>query len=365
MVRRVNGISGFSLTSATDATVYGEGITTEFGEHKVGSIEVLRDGWNNLRWCISLERTHIYDTGILELEVVLSNFGVLRDDRTYPVTLRITGAEGTVWSQTITVAPQRAADGRIPFVIPVFDGKLNLPLHEGEYAVTAEFTEGAYAASGQKTFWVTSRSRHQRLDGIRVMTLDTHPSVERLLSSRGAHVTEYMAGEVTPGTVVFIGIPGALAQETADSLYAAAGAGAHVVFLNAAAARLNELPFAGRASHTAVHPRNWLYHYDGFIYGSSVMTGLQTRQVLDPEFYEDVFSDMYITGIIPDDISVTTFLIGSNAVTYTGTVSHGFQLGTFNHGDGFVTLNMLRLSETGTPAADRILVNLAAYGRSE
>jgi len=38
---------------------------------------------------------------------------------------------------------------------------------------------------------------------------------------------------------------------------------------------------------------------------------------------------------------------------------YGFQMGTFAHGSGRITLNTLKLNEAGTPAADKLLVNLA------
>lgn len=156
MIRSNPKICGYSLTMATDITYRGEGSIEGWANYKKDMTDALSDGWEDLRWCINFDRPHIYSHEPLRFILDLSNIGVLRD-RDYPATVRIRGAQGTVWRKDVVIRPVFDENGESAYVIPVLDETLSLRLPAGRYTVSAAMTGGAHPTCGERTFYVTDR----------------------------------------------------------------------------------------------------------------------------------------------------------------------------------------------------------------
>lgn len=358
MIRRVPGINGYSMTMSSDAGFRGEGVTNPWGEIKPDTTEMLQDNWSDLRWCVSVAQPHIYSNAPIELEVVLSNIGVLKE-REYPVILRITGEDGTVWKKELTITPKAEQDGELPIVIPVFDEDLMLALPGGTYTVTAEMTDGAYPTCGKATFYVTDTALPKISET--VLTLGVNEKISELLAAQGANVKEFSLAALSSDCTVLIGKT-TVDDETLQALYDAAEGGAHIVFLSPDAIKDGDslkLPFETSGKFTTYY--NWLYHFDGIVYDNAMTLGMQSRCLLDTQYYGQIYSCDYFENMpTPDDLSFVNLMAGFDGRSYNDMI-YGFQLGTYYYGEGYITLSSLNLSNVGSPETDLLLANIASY----
>ena len=133
--------------------------------HKTAMYDTIRDCWSDLRWCVNLDEYNVYSDGALDVDIRLSNFGVL-EDKDYTAVIRITGESGTLYKKTVTVHPAFDESGNADFSIPVLSESIALTsFTTGEYTISATLY-GAEATSGSKTFWVTQRSSLPQLSGL-------------------------------------------------------------------------------------------------------------------------------------------------------------------------------------------------------
>ena len=72
-------ISGYSMTQGADIGYRGEGILEGQMTHKTAMYDTIRDCWSDLRWCVNLDEYNVYSDGALDVDIRLSNFGVLED----------------------------------------------------------------------------------------------------------------------------------------------------------------------------------------------------------------------------------------------------------------------------------------------
>ncbi|MBE6636297.1 MAG: hypothetical protein E7618_00660 [Ruminococcaceae bacterium] len=380
-IRRVDRFSGYSMTMASDAEYKGEGIVGTFHEPKTTMADVMYDGWYDLRFCITVNHTVLWQEDLLELDIVLSDFGVLKEGQSYPIAVTLNGADGTVWSKTLTFVPRVGANGELPFATTLLNEKLPLrELPPGAYTIAAEFLAGAYATGGERTVYVRSRKELPTLGT--VYGKDLPHEVVSLLHACGAHVEASLPHRAPAGRVILVGSNSLYDRELTE-LYALAEAGAHVVILTPEAlirtaamksedegteridfslAKVNDIRVPFKAAGSLSHFGNWLYHYEYAVHESHATAGLPSRCLMDPEYYEQIWSNkLFRFTDVPQEPAVSGFLAGHDM---TGDLSFkcGFQLGTFTYGRGLITLNALRLIESvGSPVADLILCNLAAY----
>ena len=381
LIRRVDRFNGYSMCMATDAEYKGEGVLGSFHEPKASMADVMYDGWYDLRFCITVNHTALWQEDLLELDIVLSDFGVLKEGEVYPIAITLRSAEGTVWEKEICHCPQKAHDGRLPFAVKLLNEKIplrNLP--PGEYTIGAEFLSGAYATGGTRTVSIHSRKALPRLGTLYGKGLPN--DMVSLLSSRGALVADRLPYDEPSGQVILVGSAELYDHELTE-LYALAARGAHVVILRPEAlirtadmrqaveeeeridfslAKVDDIRVPFQKAGSLSHFGNWLYHYEYVVHGAPAMEGLPGRCLMDPEYYEEIWSNkLFRFTEIPDVPAVSGFLGGHDT---TGDLSFkcGFLLGSFRYGKGWITLNSLRLAESvGCPTADTILCNLAAF----
>lgn len=360
MIRSNPNISGYSLTMATDITYRGEGSIEGWANYKKDMTDALSDGWEDLRWCINFDRPHIYAHEPLRFILDLSNIGVLRD-REYPATVRIRGPQGTVWRKDVVIRPTFDENGESPYVIPVLDETLSLHLPAGRYTVSAAMTGGAHPTCGERTFYVTNQADFPSI-AKDVYYRGLPPSTVELLEAHGANMIELDEDNLPDGSTVLLG-GSSTSEEVLEKLFASAERGSHIIGLSRTAfgywGTLN-LPLEQTGSHKEMD--NWLYHFDSLVYENKLTEGLKAGDIMDPEYFESVMSKYYIANITPpDDPAFTNFFIGFDGgpgIDLRG----GVQLGTYSHGEGFITVNALSIMESiGTPVADRLLFNMVSY----
>ncbi len=47
--------------------------------HKAAMFDAMRDCWSDLRWCVNLDEYNVYSDETLDVDIRLSNFGVLEN----------------------------------------------------------------------------------------------------------------------------------------------------------------------------------------------------------------------------------------------------------------------------------------------
>jgi len=372
MIRRVEGYNGYSLTMSHDAGFRGEGIMEQGNYYKPGMTEMLQDQLRDLRFCITAEKTHLSCEEELDLEVVLSDIDVLKQDRDYEVTVRIVGRSGTVWSKQITV---RKGEG---VILPVLHEHIPLKgWQNGRYTVGAEIAEGAYATCGSCSFYLTDYAALPRLTG-KVGGVGLCDEISGHLTGAGATVVSEFTAEEMVGKAVFVGDT-ELSDTQRDALFAMAEQGAHLVFL--APWRLvraedrddsyRSLPYVIQTKNEAItmpigparlfKDAEWLYHHDSVVFDSPLTRGLQSECIWDAEYYDDVFDPHLISGApVPEELGIASFFAGM-AGPPEREFSCGYKLGRYGYGKGSVTLSTLKLSAP-SPVARAILINLADRG---
>lgn len=378
LIRRVDRFNGYSMTMATDTNLTGEGVMGMFHDVKPEMYDVMHDGWSDLRFCITVGHTVLYRHETLELDVVLSDLGVLSEGTAYPILISISGPNGVIWSKEIIYTPEKKPDGYPPFAADLIKEEISLQRFEqGEYLISAEFLSGARAYGNKRSIYVFDRNKLPTLQKIYAVGLDK--AVTELLLDQGAEVITGLPDSPVGHEVILVSC-----KERSDSelnaLYELARAGAHLVILDPEviirkSGTVKEdsqetidfsdpdvqnirVPFEKKGSLSEFG--NWLYHYEYVVHDSSVTNGLKTRCLMDPEYYEDVWSNrLFRFTCTPEYPSVSGFFAG-NDTTGDDSFKHGFLLGTFVYGKGKITLNSLRITESiGRPVADMILCNLS------
>ncbi len=361
MIRRNEGVNGHSMTMANDVGFRGEGILEPSNGIKPGVVEMLQESLDNLRFCITPEKTSLYAGQELEVEIVISNWNVLKVQE-YPVRIRVTGKSGTVFDKTVTVKPDSTSD----LIVPVFDGKIDTTdLKTGVYEISAEMLEGAHPSCGGVSVTITNKADLAKADG-KIYTLGLTNSAKNLLQAQGATIASYTKGLVVGDATILVGA-NVQNKEMLDDLYRAAREGAHVVFLDYRALGSTEttgipLPRTGKIEYFY----NWLYHFDGIIFDTAATKGMPSDCIMDTDYWGDVYSCYYFTNMsVPTDTAIATAFVGIDGAP-TRDFSGGFQLGTYAFGQGHLTVTTLNiLGAIGTPAADGLLMNLVNYEETE
>ncbi|MBO5649472.1 MAG: beta galactosidase jelly roll domain-containing protein [Clostridia bacterium] len=351
MLRRNDNLNGFSTTMAYDSHFRGEGLM-ESEYAKVDATEMFQEAMSDLRFCITVENPHIWSGDALDLEVVVSDWGVLKDQE-YPVVVRITSSNGTVWEKAVSIRP---GDGDI---IPVVDEVISTEGWEGgTYTVGAEFIQGAHANCGTLEFNIMDEDDIQPINKD-VYVYGLSDDALAILKKYGANVIEYHLGDDIGANTLLLGKK-YVSKKDRHYLDEAAAGGAHVVYLQYQILRSGKkivLPVGEFYIGTALE---WLYHHDDIVYDTDVTEGLQNNCILNAQYYDDIYSGSFIlSDTAPDEVHFATFYAGVS-LEGTGDLSAGYKLGTYQYGDGYITVNTLDLIDNiNSPVATKILCNLA------
>ncbi len=353
MIRRNGNVTGLGLTMAFDSDANNEGLIEQSGYAKSGVVDMLQESLSDLRFCITLENPHIWSGEDLDLEVVISDWGALKD-KDYPVLVRITSDYGTLWEKEVTIRPGDKD------VIPVIDEIIPTDgWGTGTYYVGAEILSGAHADCGVEEFYVTNEKDIQRIDKV-VYGYKLKDDVVSILEKYGATVIEYNWDKDIGDNVLIVG--GSVKRSDQQYLYNMIENGANVVMLKSQIFASNdEIRFPYMGSKEEANSSLYLYNQVGL--KTDVMSGLQTGCILEEKYYGDLIDYMHIFGTaaplaVPTVTHIATFTVGTQDDKFIG----GYMLGTYAIGKGSITMTSLNFDKGAeTPAGTAILCNLANY----
>ncbi len=365
MVRGNPKINGYNLTSIEDFWGGAEGIMNNFRDFKPGTLEVMREGWAPLRWCLLVNPTTAYAGQDLHVRVGLANLDVLPAGN-WDATLRIVGPRGEVWKQTVTAPVQ--ANG--PLAYTLFDQDVSIPhgeLPEGKYSLEAKLDGHANAAASRYDFTIVSRNSLPRISG-EVVVAGLPQNIQDLLKAQGARLRDFAADGNADRETILVG--GDFKGDAAAwrALYGHVAQGAHLVFLDEKVFKRGEdangwLAVAEKGGQNT--DAEWLYHKDCIAKtGSTVFAGLPAK-LMDPDEYGQMLANAhFFTAItVPDETAAVAIrsTLG-NRYEY----KDGVMIGTYKLGAGRFTINAFDLAGTiGHPATDRMVLNLVAAAQAD
>jgi hypothetical protein len=364
-------IVGHNLTSTMDSGWTGEGLWTIWRKFKPGVVDVINDGWAPLRWCLFVDPIHGYLGDKFTVEAVFANEDVLEPGE-YPVCFRIFGPTGIIWEKRTTVKIPESK----PFAVPVIKEEVVLNGPAGAYTFAAELEKGGWAPANRLTFYQTDKSSLPKLSET-VMQWGLSAEAQEWLAKKGVKCVPFT--EPKEREVILVGLPENATVTDWQSLAKAMAQGCTAVFINAQAFIEREegstvwrwLPLVnkGKARKFWGLFQFWdcLYHKECVAKEHPVFEGLQSRGIMDWDYYDQVMPIMIFEELdTPDDVAAASWATGyCDYRSETGYVC-GIQLATYNFGEGRFVLNTMQILEYlgEHPAADRLMLNLIKYARS-
>ena len=371
LVRANPQLCGYNLTGMLDHGLTGEGLWTYWRELKPLAADTLRDGWAPLRWCLSVTPGHGYAGQPIGLEAVLANEDVLPAGN-YPVTFRITGAQGIVWEQSdIVVIPQPPAGEHGPLAIPVLNTTVRHDMPAGEYIFAARLDHGGAPAGDRTPFRLSNAPESYPQDArISVSTWGLDTNAESWLVTAGLQLKRFTDGLQRTPEVILVGKPEASARTEWVELARQIARGSVAVFLSPDALQRGDdstfwLPLIRKGK--CRRSNDWLYHMECVAKGHPIFDGLQAGGILDWDYYDQVIGHASFTGQDkPDEIICAAFgpCIGSEEDAF---YSSGTMVASYRLGSGLFLLNTLNILDqvTSHPAADRLLLNLIRFAHKQ
>jgi len=365
LVRSNPRLCGYNITGCLDHAVTGEGLWTFWREWKPGIADALRDGWSPLRWCLFTEPWHAYRGRKMMVEAVIATEDVLPPGE-YPARFRIHGPTGVVWERQATLTiPQPEEGKRGPLAVPVLKEEIILDAPAGEYTFAASLERGGGPMGDRVKFFLSDEGALPKAnDGV---TLWGVPEpVGAWLAAHGVKCGQFARGVSVKGEVILVGVPENPADEDWADLVSRIKGGATAVFLDPRALRKGDdstfrLPLEKRGR--CYDFGDWLYHKECVGKRHPVFDGLQSGGILDWDYYDEVIPHAIFDGQdAPDDTAAAAFAVG---YCCPGGYASGFLIGSYKVGEGRIILNTMRILENvgRHPAADRLLLNLAAQAR--
>ncbi len=156
-------------------------------------------------------------------------------NRAFPARIKITGSTGTLYEQTVSLTPAFHENGFGTQVIELHADTVSLNVPTGTYTISAEFTNYAHPACGEKTVYVINKNDLPNLTGT-VYTADLSDAAVKTLRAAGA-ATQAFSGTASTGSVIVTG------GKVSDMMAKAAEGGATLIVLGADAD--SGLPVAG------------------------------------------------------------------------------------------------------------------------
>ncbi len=364
LVRSNPNLCGHSMTSMLDGTS-GEGIWSFWREPKPGIVDVMRDGWQPLRWCLFVDSLHGYANRPINIEAVLANEDVLQPG-TYPVTFRIWGKQGVVWERKVQMRlPAKGKSGFPPLAVSVLKASIRLDVAAGEYVFAACLEKGGVPAGDRRPFRLSQGAQLPRLNGA-VTVWGVEEKAQKWLERQGLF-TQPLNG-TTQGRVILVGIPKDVSKKSQwKLLLRCVKEGACAIFLDPlASGGTTRLPLRNKGRWVRIF--DWLYHKEAVAKNHPVFNGLPAPGILDWDFYDEVAGrQMLLDGDTPDTVIVAGFATGLSQLRGwkdTRSYNAGVLVGEYRLGKGCFILNGLPLLANldRHPAADRLLLNFLAYG---
>ncbi len=357
---------GYNLTGMLDHGYCGEGLWSFFREWKTGIVDVLRDGWAPLRWCLFVEPGHAFAGQPLRIEAVLANEDVLGPGE-YPANFRLFGAEGPVWEKQVTV--------RIPVPVPGEEGQLALTVLDeeislegqaaGRYVLSASLLRGGAPTGGRLAFRL-SEPCPVLPENTDVVILGVGQETRTWLEAHGAILHGWNEPRYGRTDLILVGgLPDPESPDSGpESLWERAEAGSTVLVLSPDVwtDELNcgtRLPFQQKSESGKI--LNWLYHMECVALPHPYFDGLPGKGMLDGDVYGTLIPNRFLRGgKPPDEVAAVSFAIG-----YPGPTGYdaGVLLAAYRHGAGRIVLNTFRILENlgKNPAADRMFFNLLTF----
>jgi hypothetical protein len=363
-------VNGFDVTSLNDCWGSGEGLMDNFQDFKPGQLEVLRQGWAPLRWSLLINSHHVYAGQSLHLRASLDNDHTLAAGN-YGATFTLEGKMGVVWRAQAPVTVGGAPDAPLAYL--VFEQDIAVPdVPAGTYTLRAVLNGSTAVAANTLDLTIARTDALPRLTGT-LTACGLDDDARRLLTAQGATVRDYIPGQEFNREVILVGKT--LGGEDARwrDLYARIARGAHAVFLSPrvfAGVRgekkepLHWLALAQRGE--LISEQEWLYHKEIVAKAQPEFAGLELR-LMTPEYYGQMLADApFFKDIAPPDqsaaVAIRCLADGASRFIYRD----GLTVGSYRYHSGHFTLNGLDvLGQLGHPAADRLLLNLAATAATD
>ena len=352
-------VTGYSMTSLGECGCtcggWGEGILDAAHEMKAGHLPVLQAGWARLGWTVLVNPRHAYAGQPVHVKVGMFNEDQLAPGA-YPARFTIAGPTGEVWRKEATVTVPGGE--KAPMCFGVLEEDVTVPgLVEGRYTLAATLVGVTNVAGGRLEFTVTQKEKHADLSKTTITVLGVDPRIKALLTSRGATVREFQAGQTFDREAIVVGA--APDAATWRALYQHIARGAHAVLLKPDT-RWFALPSWGKGGVDGAGA-GWLYRQEIIARNHPIFRDMPAK-VLMPDYYGPLLNGEYFNKIAVPDESVVIRLWCT--MSFRGQVmgTDGVIVGTYRHHAGKFTVNAFNLlGNLGMPAADRMLVNLAAH----
>ncbi len=353
------GVTGYSLTSlgsgAGAGGGNGEGILNPAQEIKADLLPVLQAGWAKLGWTLQVNPRHAYAGQPLHVGIGMFNEDQLAPG-SYPARFTISGPTGEVWRKEATVAVPGGDKAPLSFGVLGEDVKV-AGLAEGRYTLTATLLGATNPAGGRLEFSVTQKEKHADLSKTTITVLGVDPRVKELLTSRGATLREFQAGQTFDREAIFVGAAPDVA--TWRSLYQHIARGAHAILLSSDT-RWFALPSSGKGGVTG-GGSGWIYRQEIIARNHPIFRDMPAK-VLMPDYYGPLLNGEYFNKIAVPDESVVIRLWCTLSFRGEQFGTDGVIVGTYRHHAGKFTVNAFNLGgNLGMPAADRMVLNMAAH----
>ena len=350
-------MNGYSLTGHSDYWGYAEGVTDTFGEFKADHLAAMQAGWAKLKWCLLVHPMNVYAGQPFRVRAALANEDQLAPGN-YRVRLSISGPSGEAWCKETTIAIQGGVNPPLAYAVLDEDVK-PAGLVEGKHTLAATLV-GVPNAS-ERADWNSRSPRRQapRPDENHDHRAGSRAGVKDLLTSRGATLRDYVAGQSIDREVLVVGADVPNSAAAWRPLYQRISHSAHAVSRAGGPGRrsqeLNKW-LAVNKKGTRTKPNEWLYHSDTIAKKHPILNGLPAK-VMTPDSYGQLSGGEFFSGVAAPQQSVVMRLYCT-----MGTTWDGLMVGIYQHHAGKFTINAFDLvGNLGNPAADRMLLNMAAY----
>lgn len=369
LVRSNPRLCGYNLTGMLDHGLSGEGLWTYWRELKPLAADTLRDGWAPLRWCLFVTPSHGYAGRPVEIEAVLANEDVLAPGE-YPVTFRITGAQGTVWERkTVVNVPKPRKNDRGPLAIPVLKTTVRLKAPAGEYVFAARLERGG-APAGDRKIFAMADGRWLMKRGMTVTGWGLEKREAAWLRKQGVTLRAFADSPARTPDVILVGKPGTSERADWIDLARRVARGGVAVFLEPDAFKHGDdathwLPLARKGKRITV--ADWLYHKECVAKRHAVFEGLPAG-LLDWNYYEQAIGhDIFNGQDDPDEMICAAFYPCMLPWIAGTTYGSGAMIASYRLGSGRLILNTMKLLDQlgNNPAADRLLLNLTGYAHAK
>lgn len=366
LIRSNPKICGYNLTGILDHGYTGEGLWTFWREFKPGIADVLQDGFSPLRWCLFAAPMHGYTDRPVKVEVILATEDALKPGA-YPVFMRILSPAGVAWerrTEVVVPEPTEGEDG--PLAIPVFAEDLSLSGPGGQYTLAVTMEQGGAPSGGRLAFYRSEPPRAPQPVTVVGMHLD--PRVTECLAGRGVTVVPLDNTQADTRQVILIGDMNDSNTDTAarTGLLERIARGSVAFFLKPEAFQKGDaptgwLPVKNKGGLT--HFSDWLYHKECVAKRHTLFEGLQSRGIMDWDYYGPIITNKFFEGgDIPEDMAAAAFAVCHSS--RPDGFAAGVMLGVYPFGEGKIIVNTFTILDNidRHPAADRMLLNMVAYG---